>query len=49
VDHVTIGSGAPGPVTRRLQEELLAAARGDTDRYADWRTQVAVSLDRSHA
>ena len=45
VDHVTIGSCAPGPVTRRLQEELLGAARGDTDRFAGWRTQVAVPQD----
>lgn len=49
VDHVTIGSGAPGPVTRRLQQELLAAARGDTNGFAEWRTQVALAQERRDA
>ena len=40
VDHVTIGSATPGPVTLKLQQELLAVTRGDVDRHADWRTPI---------
>ncbi|MFA7437922.1 branched-chain amino acid transaminase [Castellaniella sp.] len=40
VDRVTIGDGRPGSVTCGLQEELLAAARGDSERYSEWRTRV---------
>ncbi|MFA5663786.1 MAG: branched-chain-amino-acid transaminase [Castellaniella sp.] len=40
VDRVRIGAGVPGPITCQLQEELLAAARGNEQHYADWRTQV---------
>lgn len=38
IDRVTIGDGTPGPVTRQLQQELLAVARGDVERYGEWRT-----------
>lgn len=48
VDHVAIGAGVPGPITRRLQQELLAAARGDVDRFATWRTSVHESPANSH-
>ncbi len=40
VDRMTIGEGVPGPVTRRLQQELLAVARGNTELNAAWRTPV---------
>jgi len=40
VDHVKIGNAIPGPVTLKLQQELLAVTRGDVDRHADWRTPV---------
>lgn len=43
VDHVAIGAGIPGPITCKLQEELLAAARGDADTFASWRTQITIS------
>lgn len=40
VDRAPIGDGTPGPITRRLQQELLAVARGDTPSHAEWRTPV---------
>jgi branched-chain amino acid aminotransferase len=40
VDRIPVGSGTVGPVTRRLQQELLGVARGERpDRYG-WRTRV---------
>ena len=36
VDDRTVGSGEPGPVTRRIQEVYFAAVRGQLDRYKDW-------------
>jgi branched-chain amino acid aminotransferase len=38
IDRVTIGHGRPGPVTRKLQDRLLAIAQGrDEDKYG-WLT-----------
>lgn len=36
VDGRTIGSGAPGPVTRRLQERFFDVVRGRNPKYAGW-------------
>jgi branched-chain amino acid aminotransferase len=36
VDGATIGSGSPGPVTRRLQEAFFAATSGRDSRYNSW-------------
>jgi branched-chain amino acid aminotransferase len=36
VDDRPIGAGAPGPVTRHIQETYQAAVRGQVDRYKDW-------------
>ena len=36
VDHRTIGSGAVGPLTQRLQEIYFRAVRGEEPRYKDW-------------
>ncbi|MFN3487211.1 MAG: branched-chain amino acid transaminase, partial [Planctomycetota bacterium] len=36
VDGRTIGSGAPGPVTRRLQERFFDVVRGRHPKYAAW-------------
>ena len=36
VDDRTVGSGEPGPVTRKVQEVYFAAVRGEVDRYKDW-------------
>jgi branched-chain amino acid aminotransferase len=38
VDNRRIGTGAPGPVTRRLQETYLRAVRGEEPRYKEWLT-----------
>lgn len=38
VDNRRIGSGSPGPVTRRLQEIYLRAVRGEEPRYREWLT-----------
>jgi branched-chain amino acid aminotransferase len=36
VDDRVLGSGQPGPVTRRVQEVYHAAVRGQVDKYKDW-------------
>ena len=36
VDDRTVGTGEPGPVTRKVQEVYFAAVRGEVDRYKDW-------------
>jgi branched-chain amino acid aminotransferase len=40
LDRLTIGSGAPGPVTRALQRAYFDVAEGRTDDHADWRSPV---------
>src|SRR5262249_24473223 len=40
VDRRTVGSGAVGPLTRRLQEIYFRAVRGDEPRYRHWLTPV---------
>jgi branched-chain amino acid aminotransferase len=41
LDRRTIGSGAPGPVTRTLQHAFFDAASGRDPRHRDWLTPVA--------
>jgi branched-chain amino acid aminotransferase len=36
VDDRVVGDGAPGPVTRKIQETYRAAVRGELDRYRHW-------------
>jgi branched-chain amino acid aminotransferase len=36
IDRKTIGSGEPGPETRRLQDHYDAVVRGRIERYRDW-------------
>jgi branched-chain amino acid aminotransferase len=36
VDDRLIGSGEPGPMTRKIQEVFEAAVRGRVDRHKDW-------------
>lgn len=36
VDDRKIGSGKPGPVTRRIQELFFSVVRGDNSKYRDW-------------
>jgi branched-chain amino acid aminotransferase len=38
VDNRRIGTGSPGPVTRKLQETYLRAVRGEEPRYQEWLT-----------
>ena len=40
VDDRVVGSGEPGPVTKRIQEIYFAAVRGEVDRYKDWNEYV---------
>jgi len=36
VDDRNVGTGTPGPTTRKIQETYAAAVRGQDDRYKDW-------------
>jgi branched-chain amino acid aminotransferase len=36
VDNRRVGSGEPGPVTRKVQETYFRAIRGEEPRYRDW-------------
>jgi len=38
VDRRLVGSGEPGPVTRRLQEAYFAIVQGRDARYRHWCT-----------
>ena len=41
VDNRTIGSGARGPITEKLQSIYLEAVRGEQPQYAEWLAPVA--------
>lgn len=43
VDGTTIGSGRPGPLTRRIQQTFLGAVRGELPQYRKWLTAVTPS------
>ncbi|HEX3541821.1 MAG TPA: branched-chain-amino-acid transaminase [Acidimicrobiales bacterium] len=36
VDDRSVGTGEPGPITRKIQEMFEAAVRGRVDRHKDW-------------
>lgn len=40
VDHRTIGSGARGPITEKLQTSYFAAVRGEDPKRGEWLTRV---------
>jgi branched-chain amino acid aminotransferase len=40
VDHRTIGTGKPGPVSQGLQEAFFAMIRGETGTYPQWLARV---------
>jgi branched-chain amino acid aminotransferase len=40
VDHYPIGTGRPGPLTRRLQNLYFSVVEGRDPRYRDWLTPV---------
>ena len=48
VDHRAIGTGAIGPVTKRIQERYFAAVQGRVPEYAHWLTPIyGVTKSRS--
>ncbi len=40
IDFRKIGSGEPGPITRRLQDHYFGIVKGDNNNYNDWLTYV---------
>ena len=40
VDHIQVGEGRPGPVTRAIQARFLGIARGEEDDVHGWLTMV---------
>ena len=40
VDDRPVGTGEPGPVTRKVQEVFFATIKGEVDRYKDWLEHV---------
>jgi branched-chain amino acid aminotransferase len=40
VDRLPVGDGAPGPITRRIQQHYFGLVRGDVPDHAEWRTPV---------
>jgi len=36
IDNRTVGSGKPGPITKKIQDIFFRAIRGEEPRYADW-------------
>ena len=41
VDDRDVGSGEPGPMTKKIQETYFATVRGEVDRYKDWLEHVS--------
>ncbi|HTP24522.1 MAG TPA: branched chain amino acid aminotransferase, partial [Anaeromyxobacteraceae bacterium] len=41
VDNRRIGTGLPGPVTKKIQEVYFRAVHGEEPRYRDWLTYSA--------
>jgi branched-chain amino acid aminotransferase len=40
VDDRQVGSGRPGPITKKIQETYFATVRGEVDQYKDWLDHV---------
>jgi len=40
IDRQPVGTGAPGALTRALQQKYFALVRGETADHAEWRTPV---------
>jgi branched-chain amino acid aminotransferase len=40
VDDRQVGTGRPGPVTKKVQETYFATVRGQVDQYKDWLDHV---------
>ena len=43
IDRIPVGSGRPGPVTRALQAEFMAIAKGKVPDRHNWLTPVPVA------
>jgi branched-chain amino acid aminotransferase len=40
IDDRVVGTGEPGPITKKLQETFFAAARGEIETYREWNEYV---------
>src|SRR5437588_2853710 len=40
VDDREVGTGEPGPITKKIQETFFAAVRGEIDKYSEWNEHV---------
>jgi branched-chain amino acid aminotransferase len=40
IDFRTIGTGAPGPVTQKIQQEYFAVVKGERDKYNEWLDRI---------
>ena len=40
LDDRTIGTGLPGPITKKLQEVYFAAVKGENPKYSSWLTYI---------
>jgi branched-chain amino acid aminotransferase len=48
VDHIQVGKGASGPITRRLQEEFFAITSGNKPDHHNWLTSVNAPVTTAH-
>lgn len=46
IDHIPVGDGKPGPVTRRLMEEFLGITRGDVADRFGWLSPVPAGVEQ---
>lgn len=42
VDRYTVGNGEIGPITARIEQDLLSTFRGTNDKYAHWLTPISL-------
>ncbi len=40
IDFHPVGTGEPGPVTRKIQSEFFALVRGERERYEHWLARI---------
>ena len=40
IDHVVIGNGEVGPITKKLQQVYFSAVKGENPKYYHWLTPV---------
>jgi branched-chain amino acid aminotransferase len=44
VDHIQVGKGVAGPITRKLQEEFFAVTSGNKPDRHNWLTPVNAAV-----